>query len=203
MFPSWTACSTSVMRALGVVAVLACGLPCTGGFVVPSKALLCWPPRTVTATFCLETLAEEDKAGPLAGEFWEQFCEEAEAEAAEYGLEVEDIAFKRGTLSVLVRGGLDELQQINSALSSFLDANEGEVFGRCFSALVQQMAAMLSLSCTCDRPALGSSVATAMARRSQMACSMVCHPSCLRSPRLDFHPACRQTWISALSRAST
>ena len=68
---------------------------------------------------------DDDVAGPLAGPFWTELCEEAEAEADRLGLEIESVSFLKGTLSVLARGGVDELQALNQALSSFLDTAEG------------------------------------------------------------------------------
>lgn len=43
-------------------------------------------------------------------------------EAERLGMEIESVAFKAGTLAVLARGGLDELQALNQALSGFLDS---------------------------------------------------------------------------------
>ena len=59
----------------------------------------------------------------LNGAFWDAFTTEAKAEAEALGLEIEEITFSGGKLAVLASGaGVDELQQLNSHLSSFIDA---------------------------------------------------------------------------------
>ena len=62
-------------------------------------------------------------AGELAGPFWDALTEEAEAEAEALGLTICELSFASGTLSVSASGGsVDELQQLNSHLSQFIDA---------------------------------------------------------------------------------
>ena len=69
----------------------------------------------------------------LNGAFWGAFTTEAKAEAEALGLG-EEITFSGGKLAVLASGaGVDELQQLNSHLSSFIDAqgDDEEESSRC------------------------------------------------------------------------
>ena len=55
--------------------------------------------------------------------FWSKFCEEADAEAEALGLEVTQVSFGVGKLSVSAGGGgVDQLQQLNTYLSGFIDS---------------------------------------------------------------------------------
>ena len=55
--------------------------------------------------------------------FWSKFCEEADAEAEALGLEVTQVSFGGGKLSVSAGGGgVDQLQQLNTYLSGFIDS---------------------------------------------------------------------------------
>lgn len=115
----------AVLLACVLVSQVACYMPGRTDVLfrgVGRRAVL----RRPAACSVSATADEEDEiAGPLAGEFWTELCEEAEAEADRLGLELESVSFKQGTLSVVASGGVDELQSLNQALSSFLDTAEG------------------------------------------------------------------------------
>ena len=69
----------------------------------------------------------EDDAGALAGPFWDELQEEALEGAAELGLEIKSMTFVNGKLSVKASGGgVDELQQLNSLLSNWMDTEADE-----------------------------------------------------------------------------
>ena len=86
-------------------------------------AAVCTAPRLPSLRACI---APEEEGGPLAGPFWEEFCQAASEEAEPLGLEVQEVTFRSGKLCVLASGaGVDELQQLNSALGSFLDTVDG------------------------------------------------------------------------------
>ena len=62
-----------------------------------------------------------------AAPFWDEFEAEAQTEAEALGLDIKSLIFDSGKLSVLASGaGVDELQQLNSHLSQFLDARSGD-----------------------------------------------------------------------------
>lgn len=66
-----------------------------------------------------------DDGGALSGPWWDAFCAEARAEAELLGLEVKEVSFVAGTLNVLASGGgVDDLQALNSYLSSYIDTQE-------------------------------------------------------------------------------
>jgi len=72
---------------------------------------------------CAEVAATADEGGPLAGPWWDAFCEEANLEADALGLSVARLSFSGGTLSVCASGGgVDDLQQLNKHLSGYIDA---------------------------------------------------------------------------------
>ena len=79
------------------------------------------------ASVMTEVIASADEGGTLAGPFWDMFCEEAGEEAEALGLVLERMSFAGGKLNVLASGGgVDELQALNSHLSSFIDAQADE-----------------------------------------------------------------------------
>ena len=66
-------------------------------------------------------------AGVLEGPFWDAFTEEAAAEAEVLGLAIKSCTFQNGKLTVLASGaGVDELQQLNSHLSGYIDTAADE-----------------------------------------------------------------------------
>ena len=74
-----------------------------------------------------EAPASFTDGGALAGPFWDAFSEEVNAEAEELGLTVRYLAFDDRKLSVHADGaGVDELQELNRALSAFIDQSEDE-----------------------------------------------------------------------------
>ena len=74
-----------------------------------------------------EAPASFTDGGALAGPFWDAFSEEVQAEAEELGLTVRYLAFDDRKLSVHADGaGVDELQELNRALSAFIDQSEDE-----------------------------------------------------------------------------
>lgn len=86
------------------------------------------PPREAAAAVravrvrCCATAAE---SGPFSAELWQTLSEVVDEEVDELGLSIHELAFRKGKLCVLVQGaGVDELQQINSRVSQFLDAQE-------------------------------------------------------------------------------
>ena len=65
--------------------------------------------------------------GLLAGPWWDAFNQEVQTEADALGLTVREVSFANGRLSVLASGaGVDELQQLNSFLSGFIDQSADE-----------------------------------------------------------------------------
>ena len=74
-----------------------------------------------------DTPAGFEDGGALAGPFWDAFSEEVQAEADELGLTVRYLGFDDRKLSVLADGaGVDELQELNRALSAFIDQSDDE-----------------------------------------------------------------------------
>ena len=72
-----------------------------------------------------EAMAPADEGGPFAGPFWDALCNEAREEAEELGLTITQMSYASGKLSVLASGGgLDELQALNTHLSSFVDEQD-------------------------------------------------------------------------------
>jgi ribosome maturation factor RimP len=72
-----------------------------------------------------EAMAPADEGGPFAGPFWDALCNEAREEAEELGLTITKMSYASGKLSVLASGGgLDELQALNTHLSSFVDEQD-------------------------------------------------------------------------------
>lgn len=64
-------------------------------------------------------------SGPFGAELWQALSEVVDEEADELGVSIHELAFRKGKLCVLVQGaGVDELQQINSRVGQFLDAQE-------------------------------------------------------------------------------
>jgi ribosome maturation factor RimP len=59
--------------------------------------------------------------------FWNSFVKEVDNEASALGLDVREVSFNAGKLTILASGGgLDELQMLNSHLSNFVDAQDPE-----------------------------------------------------------------------------
>ena len=72
-----------------------------------------------------EAMAPADEGGPFAGPVWDALCNEAREEAEELGLTITKMSYASGKLSVLASGGgLDELQALNTHLSSFVDEQD-------------------------------------------------------------------------------
>ena len=70
---------------------------------------------------CAE-VGDDDDAGLLAGSFWDELKEEASLEAEELGLTIKSMKFVNGKLDIAASGaGIDELQQLNSHLSTWID----------------------------------------------------------------------------------
>ena len=88
----------------------------------------------------------------LDGPFWEQFTAEAEAEAATLGMSVESVDFNNGRLRVLAKGGVDELQKLNSALSGFIDAQaDSDALAALPPFLLEVSSPGIGSLLTCDR----------------------------------------------------
>lgn len=70
--------------------------------------------------------AEELDGGALEEtSFWDDFCERTRSEAAVLGLEMRRVSYANGKLSVQASGGgVDQLQELNRLLSTFIDARE-------------------------------------------------------------------------------
>ena len=108
------------------VAMLLCSLELSAYVLRPR---LHWHDRTrahdaPSSISCCD-VAPADEGGLLAGPWWDAFREEAELEAAEVGVVIERMAYAGGTLSIHASGGgIDQLQALNSHLSSFIDAQD-------------------------------------------------------------------------------
>ena len=74
----------------------------------------CTAPRVLRSPIMCDPLLE--------GPFWDDFTEEANAEAESLGLSINDIRFRGGKLEVRASGaGVDQLQQLNRHLSEYMD----------------------------------------------------------------------------------
>ena len=107
-----------------------------------------------TSSVCACAAADDplDTAdNPLAGPWWDGFCEEVQAEAELLGLEVRELKFSNGKLSVQASGaGVDELQSLNKHLSGYIDASADEEIDALPPFLLEVSSPGLSPSLTSD-----------------------------------------------------
>lgn len=117
--------------SLAATSAALCHQPCasTPGLAHDGARRWAPPPAAVAAVRAgavrVRCCAAAAESGPFGAELWAALSEVVDEEADELGLSVHELAFCKGKLCVLVQGaGVDELQQINSRVSQFLDAQE-------------------------------------------------------------------------------
>ncbi|KAL1515907.1 hypothetical protein AB1Y20_002521 [Prymnesium parvum] len=110
--------ATFLLASLGQASALTLQAAC--GWTVRQRCATV--PHRASSQCC-----EDRAAGPFSDDFWAELTEQVGVEANRLGLEVESVSFQKGTLRILATGGVDDLQSLNQAISSFLDSEEDEL----------------------------------------------------------------------------